>query len=28
MALGQRIEKSFPAQSELDRLVDEVVPHG
>jgi adenine-specific DNA-methyltransferase len=28
IALGQRIEKSFPAQAELDRLVDEVVPHG
>jgi adenine-specific DNA-methyltransferase len=28
VALGRRIEESFPAQEELDRLVDEVVPRG
>ncbi len=28
VALGRRIGKSFPAQEELDRLVDEVVPGG
>ena len=28
IALGRRIGKSFPAQEELDRLVDEVIFHG
>jgi len=28
VALGRRIGKTFPAQDELDRLIEEVVVHG